>query len=249
MKFKKDMKTIQKNTIGEYVAQDFRTAALFSKYKIDFCCKGNKTLDEVCEAKGLDINKIESEINTILNSNVSSEIDFKSFSPNLLIDYILETHHVYIQDKTPILIAYLEKLCKVHGERHPELFEITNLFKISATDLLNHLQKEEVILFPFIKMMTSAIKSEVTIHQPGFGTVENPIAMLKHEHETEGDLFAKISELTNNYTPPKDACETYKVTFAMLKEYEKDLHKHIHLENNILFHKAVELQEKLTILN
>ena len=91
------MDTLQKNTIGEYVAQDFRTAALFSKYKIDFCCKGNKTLDEVCEAKGLNVNQIENEINTVLNSNSSTEIDFKSFSPNLLIDYILETHHQYIE--------------------------------------------------------------------------------------------------------------------------------------------------------
>ena len=171
------MDTLQKNTIGEYVAQDFRTAALFSKYKIDFCCKGNKTLDEVCEAKGLDVNQIENEIDAVLNTNSSSEMDFKSFSPNLLIDYILETHHEYIESKTPILLMYLDKLCKVHGERHPELFEINNLFKIASSELLNHLQKEEVVLFPFIKTMTNAIKNNETIQQPGFGTVENPIAM------------------------------------------------------------------------
>jgi len=243
------MKTLEKNTIGEYVAQDFRTAALFSKYKIDFCCKGNKTLDEVCEAKGLDINQIENEIDAVLNTNSTSEIDFKSFSPNLLIDYILETHHVYVEEKVPVLFMYLDKLCKVHGERHPELFEINNLFKISGGELLNHLKKEEIILFPFIKQMTNAIKNNETIEQPQFGAVENPIAMLKHDHEMEGDLFAKISVLTNDYTPPTDACETYKVTFAMLKEYEQDLHKHIHLENNILFHKAVELEERFNVLD
>ncbi len=243
------METLQKNTIGEYVAQDFRTAALFSKYKIDFCCKGNKTLDEVCEAKGLDVNQIENEIDAVLNTNSSSEMNFKSFSPNLLIDYILETHHEYIESKTSILLMYLDKLCKVHGERHPELFEINNLFKIASSELLNHLQKEEIVLFPFIKTMTKAIKNNETIQQPGFGTVENPIAMLKHDHETEGDLFAKISELTNEYNPPIDACETYKVTYAMLKEFEQDLHKHIHLENNILFQKAVELEERFNILD
>lgn len=242
------MKTLEPVTIGEYVAQDFRTAALFSKYKIDFCCKGNKTLDEVCISKGLDINQIEGEINTVLNLNNTAEIDFKSLSPNLLIDYILEMHHEYIKTKTPPLLAYLDKLCKVHGERHPELFEINNLFKISATDLSNHLKKEEIILFPFIKTMTAAIKNHKTIEQPHFGTVENPIAMLKGDHETEGNLFAKISELSNNYTPPNDACETYKVTFAMLKEFEQDLHKHIHLENNILFHKAKKLEERFSIL-
>ncbi len=242
------MKTVEQPTIGDYVAQDFRTAALFSKHKIDFCCKGNKTLDEVCQAKGLDMNQIEKEINAVLNSNVASEIDFKSFSTPLLIHYILEKHHEYIQEKTPVILLYLDKLCKVHGDRHPELFEINTLFKISATDLLNHLQKEELVLFPFIKTMMAALKSNENIEQPHFGTVENPIAMLKHDHEAEGELFAKISELSNNYTPPDDACETYKVTYAMLKDYEQDLHKHIHLENNILFHKAKELEDSFTIL-
>lgn len=241
------MNTLEKVTVGAYVAQDFRTAALFSKYKIDFCCKGNKTLDEVCQAKGLDSNQIEKEIEAILTSNSSNELDFKSFSASLLIDYILETHHEYVEEKVPILFMYLDKLCRVHGERHPELFEINNLFKISGGELLNHLKKEEIILFPFIKQMVNAVKNHETIEQPQFGAVENPIAMLQHDHEMEGDLFAKISELTNNYTPPTDACETYKVTFAMLKEFEQDLHKHIHLENNILFQKARDLEQQFTI--
>ncbi len=236
-------------TIGEYVATDFRTAALFSNYNIDFCCKGNKTLAEVCAAKGLDVHQLENDITTILESNNATEIDFKSFSPNLLIDYILEAHHKYVVANTPVIGLYLDKLCKVHGERHPELFEITKLFKISAAEMGNHMQKEEVVLFPFIKMMTAAIKDNETIVQPHFGTVDNPIAMLKGDHETEGNLFAKISELSSNYMPPIDACETYKVTFAMLQEFEQNLHKHIHLENNILFHKAKELEEQFTIID
>ena len=243
------MKVMEKMTIGEYVATDFRTAALFSNYTIDFCCKGNKTLAEVCAAKGLDIHQLENEITTILESNTATEIDFKSFSPNLLIDYILEAHHKYVVANTPVIVLYLDKLCKVHGERHPELFEITKLFKISAAEMGNHMQKEEVVLFPFIKMMTAAIKDNETIVQPHFGTVDNPIAMLKGDHETEGNLFAKISELSSHYTPPIDACETYKVTFAMLDEFEQNLHKHIHLENNILFLKAKKLEEQFTIID
>ena len=157
------MNTLEKATIGAYVAQDFRTAALFSKYKIDFCCKGNKTLDEVCQAKGLDLNEIENELNTVLESNNSTEMDFISFSPNLLIDYILETHHEYILEKTPILLQYLDKLCKVHGSNHPELIEINAIFKISAAELSNHLLKEEEVLFPFIKTMAIALKNNETI--------------------------------------------------------------------------------------
>lgn len=243
------MKLLEKMTIGGYVATDFRIATLFSNYKIDFCCKGNKTLEEVCAAKGLELHQLENEITTILESNNATEIDFKSFSPNLLIDYILEAHHKYVVANTPVIGQYLDKLCKVHGERHPELFEIKKLFKISAAEMENHMQKEEVVLFPFIKMMTAAIKDNKTIAQPHFGTVDNPIAMLKGDHETEGNLFAKISELSSNYTPPIDACETYKVAFAMLQEFEQNLHKHIHLENNILFHKAKELEEQFTIID
>ena len=243
------MKLLEKMTIGEYVATDFRIAALFSNYNIDFCCKGNKTLSEVCVAKGLDIHQLENEISTILESNNATEIDFKSFSPNLLIDYILEAHHKYVVANTPVIGLYLDELCKVHGERHPELFEIKKLFKISAAEMENHMQKEEVVLFPFIKMMTAAIKDNETIAQPHFGTVDFPITMLKEDHETEGNLFAKISEFSSNYAPPIDACETYKVTFAMLQEFEQNLHKHIHLENNILFHKAKELEEQFTIID
>ncbi len=243
------MNIINQLTIGEYVAQDFRTAAIFTKYKIDFCCKGDKTLDEVCQKKGLNAESIQEEIFSVLESKNDDGINFKSWPSDLLIDYILKTHHVYIEEKMPVLFAFLDKLCKVHGERHPELFEVNKLFKISGSELLNHLQKEEVILFPFIKTMEKALIENTNIEQPHFGSVHNPIAMLRGDHETEGDLFAKISELTDNYTPPADACNTYKVTYAMLQEFEQDLHKHIHLENNILFPKAQKMEERFSILD
>ncbi len=243
------MNIINQLTIGEYVAQDFRTAAIFTKYKIDFCCKGDKTLDEVCQKKGLNAESIQEEIFSVLESKNDDGINFKSWPSDLLIDYILKTHHVYIEEKTPVLFVFLDKLCKVHGERYPELFEVNKLFKISGTELLNHLQKEEVILFPFIKTMEKALIENTNIEQPHFGSVQNPIAMLRGDHETEGDLFAKISELTDNYTPPADACNTYKVTYAMLQEFEQDLHKHIHLENNILFPKAQKMEERFSILD
>ncbi len=250
MKLKfKIMNILEHPTIGEWVVEDYRTATIFSKYGIDFCCKGNKTLDEVCQAKGLDINQIENEINTVLNSSSTTEMDFKSFSPNLLIDYILETHHEYIQEKTPVLLMYLEKLCKVHGDRHPELFEITEHFKTSAGELAQHMKKEELVLFPFIKKMFNSLKTNNVIEFPHFGTVNNPITMMMNEHNVEGERYSEIAILTNDYNPPADACETYKVTFAMLNEFEKDLHKHIHLENNILFKEAIELEKKLNNLN
>jgi len=130
----------------------------------------------------------------------------------------------------------------VHGERHQELFEINALFKRSAGDLAQHMKKEELILFPFIQKMVKAQKENQLIQEPNFGTVENPIAMMKDEHTIEGERFDKIATLTDGFTPPEDACSTYKVTYQMLKEFEQDLYKHIHLENNILFPKAIQLQ-------
>lgn len=242
------MEILEQKTIGQYVADDFRTAAVFSKYGIDFCCKGNRTIEEACEKKGQDSEIILNEINTVLNTKNDNTIDFKSWPLDLLADYIEKTHHRYVQDKTQILLPFLDKLCKVHGAAHPELFEINELFKGCAGELAQHMKKEELILFPFVKKMVQATLSHEQIMQPHFGTIENPIAMMMHEHDAEGERFRKIASLTHNYTPPADACNTYKVTFAMLQEFEEDLHKHIHLENNILFPKAVELEQKFTEL-
>ncbi|HEY4617555.1 MAG TPA: iron-sulfur cluster repair di-iron protein [Flavobacterium sp.] len=236
------MGTLDKKTIGEYVAQDFRTAALFSKYGIDFCCKGNRTIEEVCEKKEVSREDLLNQITEILATKNDSGIDFKSWPLDLLADYIEKTHHRYVEEKIPVLLQFLDKLCKVHGASHPELFEINELFKGCAGELTQHMKKEELILFPFIKKMVKATISDELIEQPPFGTVNNPIAMMMAEHEAEGDRFVKIATLTNNYTPPADACNTYKVTFSMLNDFEQDLHKHIHLENNILFPKAAALE-------
>jgi len=237
------METLEKTTIGEYVAKDFRTAAVFSKHGIDFCCKGNKTIEEVCDQKKLNQTNLLDELNTVLNSKNDSAIDFNSWPLDLLVDYIEKTHHRYVEEKTTILLPFLDKLCKVHGNTHPELFQINELFKGCAGELAQHMKKEELILFPFIKKLVRATISNDAVEQPHFGTIENPIAMMMDEHDTEGERFRKIAELSHNYTPPADACNTYKVTFAMLKEFEEDLHKHIHLENNILFPKATKLEK------
>ncbi|SDG62851.1 iron-sulfur cluster repair di-iron protein [Winogradskyella thalassocola] len=241
------METLQKNTqkeIGQFVADDFRTAAIFSKYKIDFCCQGNRTVEEACDKKGIDSNQLMDELNHVLNSKGGETIDYKSWPLDLLAEYIEKKHHRYVEEKTPILRQFLDKLCKVHGERHPELFKINELFTASSGELASHMKKEELILFPFVKKMVKAKLENSAVQSPQFGTVENPIAMMMEEHDNEGSRFREIDALTNNYTPPADACNTYKVTFAMLEEFEKDLHLHIHLENNILFPEAIKLEQQ-----
>ncbi|WP_334126565.1 iron-sulfur cluster repair di-iron protein [Empedobacter brevis] len=229
--------------IGEMVAEDFRTAAIFKKHGIDFCCRGGRTIEEACENKLLDAEKIYLELEN-LPAQTEGNIDFKSWPLDLLAEYVEKKHHFYVEEKTPILLAFLDKLCKVHGERHPELYEISRLFNETAKELSAHLKKEELILFPFIKKMANAKRKGAELETPAFGTVENPVHMMEHEHTVEGDRLAKISELTNNYTPPANACNTYRVAFAMLQDFENDLHTHIHIENNILFPKSIELEKE-----
>ncbi len=237
---------IQTDFIGDIVAEDFRTAAIFKKNGIDFCCKGGRTIEDACESKKLDAENIYHEIET-LPKNDGNSVDFNSWPLDLLADYIEKTHHRYVEEKTPIIQTFLEKLCKVHGERHPELFQIKELFDGSAQDLAAHLKKEELILFPFIRNMMQARISGEALRQPSFGTVENPVNMMKHEHALEGERLRNIAELTSNYTPPSDACNTFRVTYAMLQDFENDLHKHIHLENNILFPKAIRLEQEFAV--
>jgi len=231
--------------IGQFVADDFRTAAIFNKYGIDFCCKGDRTIEEVCEKKDISASALLDEIHTVLNSKTNqSSIDYKSWPLDLLADYIEKKHHRYVEEKSVVLRQFLNKLCTVHGERHPELFKINELFTASAGELASHMKKEELILFPFVKRMVNAKLENQAIQSPQFETVENPIAMMMQEHDTEGERFRQISELTNNYNPPLDACNTYRVTYAMLDEFEQDLHLHIHLENNILFPAAIKLEQQ-----
>mgnify|MGYP003586661795 FL=1 len=232
----------QEKTIGDFVAENFRTAEVFKKYNIDFCCKGGRTVEEACDKKKVSPEEIYRELEEVANRK-SEDIDFNSWPLDLLADYVEKTHHRYVEEKSAMLIPYLNKLCKVHGERHPELFEINELFIGSAQDLAAHMKKEELILFPFIKQMVEAKKNGEPLPAPRFGTVENPVAMMKHEHEAEGERFVKIAELTNNYEFPDDACGTYQVTYRMLEDFQNDLHKHIHLENNILFPKAIAMEK------
>jgi regulator of cell morphogenesis and NO signaling len=241
------METFEKITIGEFVAQDFRTAAVFTKYKIDFCCKGHRSIEEVCDNKNINCDDLRNELTNVLTSKNDSSIDFNSWPLDLLADYVEKTHHRYVTEKTPVLLQFLDKLCKVHGVSHPELFEINELFIGCAHVLGQHMIKEEQILFPFIKKMVAAKISNQDLQVPGFGTVENPIAMMMHEHDAEGERFRKIALLTNDYNPPADACNTYRVTYDMLNEFEQDLHKHIHLENNILFKKAALLEKTFSV--
>ena len=239
---------IQENqNIGELVAQDYRTASVFKKYGIDFCCQGNRTINDACDKKKVDVNSVLTDLDTAMQVQGEGTIDYKTWPLDLLADYVEKKHHRYVQQKTLEITPFLEKIARVHGENHPELLKVRDEFAASAGELAMHMKKEELIVFPFVRKMMKPREEGVKIDAPHFGTIKNPIAAMMSEHETEGERFRLISDLTNNYTPPEDACSTYKVTFAMLNEFEQDLHLHIHLENNILFPKAVEMEKQLDL--
>ena len=236
------MTSTTEKTIGEMVADDYRTAAVFTSFGIDFCCKGNRTLDEVCESNKIAPEQLLQELQAAIVQQGGTATNYQSWPIDLLADYIEKTHHRYVAEKMPVLVQYLQKLCKVHGQRHPELFEIAEEFMQSANELANHMKKEEMILFPYVRQLAVAKTSGEKAGRPAFGTVQNPIRMMMDEHSAEGERFARISELSGQYTAPADGCTTYRVAFDMLKEFEQDLHLHIHLENNILFPKAIEME-------
>ncbi len=239
------MENLKNKSIGAYVAEDYRTAAVFKKYGIDFCCQGNRSINDACENKSIDAKLLLKELDEMAQTNKGSAIDYQTWPLDLLCDYIVKKHHRYVEEKSIEIRPYLARICEVHGGHHPELFEINELFNSSVSILTQHMNKEESVLFSFIHKMVKAKHEGVKIDAPSFGSIENPIRMMEAEHAIEGDRFRKIEELTNQYTPPSDACNTYKVTIALLKEFEEDLHVHIHLENNILFPKSIKLEKEL----
>lgn len=234
------------SVIGDIVAKNYKTAEVFRSYGVDFCCKGNRTINDLNGSKKIDIKKLINDLEKASLESNDSATDYNSWPLDLLADYIEKKYHRYIEEKTSVLKEYLTKVCKVHGHMYPELFQIDEIFNASSDDLHRHMQKEEIILFPYIRKMIEDDRKGLSYSTPPFGSIKNPISMMMDEHSTEGDRYQEISSLSSNYIPPANACNTYLVTFAMLQEFEHKLHEHIHLENNILFPGAIKFEEVLT---
>ncbi|MFA6677026.1 MAG: iron-sulfur cluster repair di-iron protein [Bacteroidales bacterium] len=235
---------LNKNTIvGDIVKINYQIADVFNNHNIDFCCNGNRSLEVVCAEKNISTDQIIDEIQA-LDIKKDNDLDFDSLDLSFLIDYIYNAHHQYVRREGPKIVSYLDKTIDVHGNNHPELFQVRTLFIDSLEALSSHLGKEEQILFPYIKDIEEASKISDRVVEHHCGTVSNPIRQMMTEHDIEGERFRQISKLTNNYAMPEDGCNTYKLAMDRLKDFEENLHKHIHLENNILFPKAIA-QEKV----
>lgn len=232
-------------TIGQIVANDYRAAQVFRSHKLDFCCGGNRTVEEACAKKGIDPNEVYQGLDALIQNTETGQDNYKAWSPEFLVDYIINNHHEFTRSKLPEIGAYAHKVAKVHGGRHPELKEIYREFAALQSELMSHLEKEEQVLFPYIKQLAEADDNGRNPEAPHFGEVSNPIAMMEFEHDEAGGRMKKIRELSDNFTLPQDACTTYRILFQNLEAFERDLHKHVHLENNILFPKAIALEKAL----
>lgn len=221
--------------IGNIVANDFRAASVLSKAGLDFCCGGSKTLDAACMEKGIRTEEVLEKLAELENQPVIPGQNFKEWQPDFLSDYIVNVHHSYIRKTLPDLLFYTDKIMHVHGGRHPELSEVAGLFGRLGHELLLHLDREEKVLFPAIKEAVKTRSAEA------LKTIAGELPGMSGEHEFVGGTMDKINEITGGYKVPADGCNTYAITYKLLNEFEEDLHIHVHLENNILFPKSLNL--------
>jgi regulator of cell morphogenesis and NO signaling len=227
------------------VTEDFRSAAIFEKYSIDFCCHGNVSLEQACTDKNVSIDRVRADLKTLSTDKGSSSDSFDSWDLDRLAEYIIQTHHSYVRSAIPILLGHTEKIAKVHGEHHAELVEIRDIFKVVADEMSAHMMKEERLLFPYIKGLAESARERRPVEVPPFQTIQNPIRMMEAEHVSAGGGMERIRNASLQYAIPADACMTYRISYQELEAFELDLHRHVHLENNILFPKAIELERQL----
>ena len=228
-------------TIGEIVADDYRTAGVFEKHGIDFCCGGKVALGATCKANGIDIAVLEKELAAATSAPAERRENYAAWELPFLADYIVNVHHTYLKENTGQIAAYARKIAAVHGAHHPEVIEIAAIFDKIAIDMEAHLQEEEDVFFPAVKRADAAKKTGATPASQDIETIKTSLKKLSYEHEEIGDAVHKIRALAKGYAIPGDVCNTFMLTYQKLGEFEDDLHKHVHLENNILFLRAAQL--------
>ncbi len=229
-------------TVREIALEQPTSVRVFERLGIDYCCGGRKPLTEACSEHNLEVAAVVNALESAANGAAPSGPDWAKASLGKMIEHIVATHHEYIRTELPRLEMLADKVVRRHGDTQAHLPALQNVVAQLGEELIHHLGKEEHVLFPYITKLEAAVNSGSELPQGCFGSVSNPIAMMTREHDDAGQALAEIERLTNNFTTPVGACPTYMAFYAALKEFEQDLHQHIHLENNILFPRAVELE-------
>ena len=235
------MNDLMTKSLAQIVNSNHRAATVFEKYKLDFCCKGKRTLQQACIESELAVDEILSELDKTDQQNGDKvTINFGNLSLAQLAEYIVSSHHEYVKKEMPVIAMYLQKVAAKHGGHHPEMIKVLQVFTAVKEEMEQHMKKEEAVLFPRIKELENQLEAGNQL-QTNIAYLKSPISMMEEEHDHAGAALAEIRQLTSNYHLPADACTTYRLSFAALEAFELDLHQHVHLENNILFPKALKL--------
>lgn len=231
-------------TVRELALEIPEAARIFEKVGIDYCCGGNKSLEEACAVSNLSVDEVIDSLELAEQTARAKQKDRNWQAEPLadLVAHILATHHKYTREEIARLGPLFDKVVSVHGKNHPELGQIRSVFRGLAQEMTTHMMKEEAVLFPYIVRIEEAVTQREPVLPPPFGSLQNPVAMMMHEHDSAGDALRAMRQATAGYTPPGDACISYKTLYQALADFEKDLHQHVHLENNILFPRAIELE-------
>lgn len=239
------MQNLQTKTVREIALEMPVTTRVFEEYKIDYCCHGNTMFNEACVNVGANPETVMKEIDDVLEAFGDKEFDWVADASLCeLIDHILDKHHTYTKEEIEQLTPLMAKVATRHGEHNPYLLELKNLFHQVCNDLGPHMAKEEMVLFPYIRNLERNLSGQIQGTMPPFGTVQNPVRMMRAEHEEVGELLSKMREVSNDYTLPDEACPSFTALYHRLGDLERDLHQHIHLENNLLFPRAIELEQR-----
>lgn len=213
-----------------------RATWVFERYGIDFCCGGQRPLENVCRESKLPLDEVIAALEA--EASAATEAAPAGASLKDTIVFIVDTHHRYTRDALERAMRLSEKVARVHGARHPELVEMRRIVVALDADLLPHLLKEERVLFPYV----ASLEGDSAWAPPAFGRAENPVRMMEGEHDAVGELLRSLRAVTSGYAPPEDACGSYRALYEVLSDLETDLHRHIHLENNVVFPRALELE-------
>lgn len=231
-------------TVRELAVEIPEATRIFEKIGIDYCCGGNKSLEEACTTANISVDEVLDSLELAEQTARAKQKDRNWQAEPLadLVAHINSTHHKYTREEIARLGPLFDKLVSVHGKNHPELQNVRAAFRGMAQELTTHMMKEEAVLFPYIVRMEEAVIQKEPVLPPPFGSVQNPVAMMMHEHDSAGDALRTMRQASAGYTPPGDACISYQTLYKALGDFEKDLHQHIHLENNILFPRAIEME-------
>jgi regulator of cell morphogenesis and NO signaling len=233
-------------TVRELAVENPASTRVFEKLGIDYCCGGNRSLREACQSANLRVDEVLDSLEKadLATRPAENEREWQAEPLASLIGHIQNTHHKYTREEIARLGPLFEKVCSVHGKNHSELFEVREIFQGLAQELTSHMMKEEMILFPYVLGMEANGSGNGPVVRPPFGSVQNPISMMEHEHDSAGNALRAMKEASSGYSSPGDACISYQTLYKALAAFEADLHQHIHLENNILFPRAVALEKQ-----